>query len=157
MRQVSSALAALLLALSVVVLAPAQRALGAMEEIAVIAHPAVPVSRLDASELEVIFTLSRTAWPNGSRIHPFNHPPRTPLRTAFDRAVLRMEPLDMARFWLDRRIRGQGTSPRSVPNPNLLLRVVAKLAGSISYVSASAVVPGVKVVARVRNGKVVQP
>lgn len=140
-------------------LAQPSRVLSAAEELAVIANPSVPGDRLGAAVLEAVFTLSDGVWSNGDRIVVLNHVPATPTRVAFDRAVLRMDPNHVARFWVDRRIRGQGTSPRAASSPQLLLKVVSKLRGSISYVPSSMVIPGagVKVVARVRNGEVVGP
>lgn len=125
------------------------------EEIAVIAHPDVPADELSQSELRALFTLTRTYWPDGSRAVPFNYPPHSATRVEFDRGVLGMDPDQVARFWLERRIRGQAASIRSAGNPALLVKVVTRLPGSVTYVPASAVAEGVKVVARVRNGKVV--
>lgn len=156
MRTLGPLLAFVLFASSMMTLAPS-RVHGAHEELAVIVHPGVPVERMGEVALEAVFTLSTTSWSNGDRIVPLNHEPLSALRVAFDRAVLRMDPDQVSRFWLDRRIRGQGTSPRVAPTSDLMLKVVAKLRGAIGYVPAAMVVPGVKVVARIRNGEVVAP
>ena len=62
----------------------------------------------------------------------------------FDRAVLGLEPEAVGPFWIDRRIRGESSPPRTVPSTDLLLRVVAKLPGAIAYVYAPLTAPGVK-------------
>jgi hypothetical protein len=44
-----------------------------------------------------------------------------------------------------------------VPEPALVARLVAKLPGSVGYVPASVTLNNVRVVARVRQGKVLAP
>jgi hypothetical protein len=84
----------------------------------------------------------------GVRLVALNQPPGSPARVSFDRTLLGLEPDAVARFWIDQRIRGQGTAPRAIPNVALLLRVLAQLPGGISYVRRAdlpANAPGVKV------------
>jgi hypothetical protein len=87
----------------------------------------------------------------------FTYPPEAEVRRAFDGAVLRMSPEEVARFWLDQRIRGGARPPRQVPDPGLAVRLAAKLPGSIAYVPENLVNGSVKVVARIKSGKVVGP
>ena len=126
-------------------------------DLAVVVNPDVPVARLSASELESIFTSTRRNWSDGSNMSVFTYPPEAEPRQAFDGAVLRMSPGEVARFWLDQRIRGGARPPRQVPDPVLAVRLVAKLPGSIAYVPENLVSAGVKVVARIKAGKVVAP
>ena len=84
----------------------------------------------------------------GIRMIALNQPPGSAARIKFDQALLGLEPDDMARFWIDQRIRGQGSAPRAIPNVALLLRVLAQLPGGVSYVNRGdlpANAPGVKV------------
>jgi hypothetical protein len=122
----------------------------------VIVNPSVRASELSADQLEAIFTMSEREWPGGDAIIPFNYPPGSTLRERFDRTVLRMGPDEVARFWIDRRIRGTGDSPRKVPTVALLLRVIANLHGAIGYVPAGPIPADVKLVARVSAGKVLR-
>ena len=84
----------------------------------------------------------------GMRLVALNQQPGSPARVGFDRTLLGLEPDAMARFWIDQRIRGQGSAPRAIPNVPLLLRVLAQLPGGVSYVRANelpANAPGVRV------------
>ena len=127
-------------------------------DLAVIVNPAVSVAQLSADELESIFTTSRRNWPDGSSVSVFSYPPDDAVRRAFDSAVLKMSADEAARFWLDQRVRGASyRPPRQVPDPALAARLVAKLPGSIAYVPETFVNANVKVVARIRAGKVVGP
>ncbi len=65
---------------------------------------------------------------------PFNHPPRTPDRVAFDKLVLRMAPDEVARYWVDQRIRGGSPPPRTTDSATLLLRLLARLPDALGYV-----------------------
>ncbi len=71
----------------------------------------------------------------GKRMLPLNHLPRSEPREHFDQRVLGMNAEETARYWIDRRIRGQSGAPKSVP-ARLMAAVVAKLPNSIGYVSA---------------------
>jgi ABC-type phosphate transport system substrate-binding protein len=125
--------------------------------LSVIAHPSVPSQKLAAAELAAIFTGAMKNWKDGSTIKLFNAPSGTPMRAEFDSVVLNMTPEQVSRFWIDKRIRGEGTPPRQVTPPELVNRLVATLPGAISYVPDDKVASGVRVVARVRGGKVVTP
>jgi hypothetical protein len=120
----------------------------------VIVHPRLQLNELSADRLEAIFTMSAREWPDGEPTVPYNYAPGSAYREAFDRGVLRMAPEEVARFWIDRRIRGMGDAPRKVPSVALMLRVVANLRGAIGYVPDGPLPPDVKVVARIAGGRV---
>ena len=123
----------------------------------VIVHGASKVERLSAYELEALFTRSQTRWDDGAPVIPFSFPAGTEPRVLFDRVALRLRPEEVGRFWLDHRIRGLGLPPKQVPSAALMLQVIANLPGGIGYVPATRNRPGVKVVARIQQGKVVPP
>jgi hypothetical protein len=123
----------------------------------VIVHPDVEVKQLSDVELEAIFLTERRYWSGTRPIIPFNLPPRSEERTLFDRVALRMEPEAIARYWLDRRVRSGSPPPRQAPDPLTVGRLVAKLPGAIGYIPESLVTHEVRVLARIRNGKVLAP
>jgi hypothetical protein len=126
-------------------------------ELAVIVHKGVPGGGLDRAELAAIFTVSRRTWPNGGSVVPLNAPIGSIPRKAFDHIVLGLQPNEVGQFWIDQRIRGQARPPRQIAEPRLLLRLVAQLAGAIGYVPPAIVDLSVRVVARVRGGKLLPP
>jgi hypothetical protein len=109
----------------------------AAERLVVIAHPRAPASALGAAEVETIFTTRKLFWADGSRIIAFNLPPRSALRVSFDEAALHLSPDEVARFWIDRRVRGGQPPPRQVPDLEMMLRVVAKVEGAVGYAPLS--------------------
>lgn len=89
---------------------------------------------LSLADLATIFTTRKQTWDGGKRIVPFNFPAKHEVRVAFDRAVLEMNADEVARYWIDRRIRGGNPPPKQVNNARLIVRLVEKLDGAIGYV-----------------------
>lgn len=86
------------------------------------------------SELRRIFTNADDSGFSGQRSVPFNHTAGSSDRVGFDRSVLRMNPEEVSRFWIDRKIRGLPGPPRAVDSLSQLLRLVALTPGGIGYV-----------------------
>jgi hypothetical protein len=82
----------------------------------------------------------------GTKLVPFNHPPNTPDRVAFDRIVLGMTPEEVGRYWIDQKIRGGDSPPRTIDSVALLVRVVGALPGAFAYVREGFSSPELKVV-----------
>jgi hypothetical protein len=125
--------------------------------LAVIANPAVPVKALSVSELASIFLRTTRSWKDGTAIRALNLQPSSPERVAFDRAVLHMDPDQSAQFWVDRVVRGEEQAPKAIAKTDIVLRLVPTLAGAIAYIPEDKVDDKVKVLAFVRDGKVVSP
>src|SRR5262245_51336113 len=73
--------------------------------LAIVVNPKNPIKSLKIDEIEAIFKALKRSWPGGKRILPFNFPARHALRVAYDRAALHMEPAEVARYWIDQRVR----------------------------------------------------
>lgn len=128
-----------------------------VDPLLVIVNAASPVQKLSNYELEALFTRTQTRWNDGTPVYPFSFAAGTPERATFDRVVLRLSPEQVGRFWLDRRIRGLGLPPKQVPTAILMLQIVANLPGAIGYFAGTRVRPGVRVIARIVQGKVMPP
>jgi hypothetical protein len=103
------------------------------------------VRSLTRAELKRCFT-GEPVVIEGQRLHPFNFPPSSAERIAFDRAVLGMSPDEAGRFWVDRKIRGQSEPPRSLPSIAHVTKIVTKFAGAIGYLPADQVSADVMVI-----------
>lgn len=125
--------------------------------IAVIVHLDNPINIMSRSDLRPIFQTTQKEWPNGDRIMPLNLPASDSTRKGFDSAVLGLDPDRATRYWIDRKIRGGARPPKKAPNAALAVAVVSKKAEAISYVPLDKVTKDVKVVARIRNGRVEAP
>jgi ABC-type phosphate transport system substrate-binding protein len=130
---------------------------GGGEEIAVIVNVANPATRISREELRPLFQTTKTQWPDGTKAEPLNLGDENSVRQSFDAAVLGLDPDRVARYWVDRKIRGGERPPRKVAAVSSMLRGVATDRGGIGYVPAAEVTPQVKIIARVKNGQVVPP
>jgi hypothetical protein len=92
------------------------------------------VHDVSTAALRRIFQGLPTEFEGGKRYIPLNHATGTPARAQFDRAVLGLEPTQVGPFWIDRRIRDESPPPRTIPSPELALRIAASLPGAITYV-----------------------
>ncbi|WP_437781774.1 hypothetical protein [Sorangium sp. So ce1097] len=146
----------LLLLLALLGMTPSASSFAVEEEIVVVVNQANPVRAAGRDTLRPIFQTTRTEWYGRSAV-PVNLPEDSPLRQRFDKAVLGLDPEGVARYWIDRKIRGGERPPRKVASSSAVLRLVGEEAGGIGYVAAADVNPSVKVIARIRDGQVVPP
>jgi hypothetical protein len=107
---------------------------------------ASPITNVTKAELNRIFSGDAMKI-DGQPVVPFALAPSLPERHAFDQAVLGMSPEEVSKYWIDRRIRGQGNPPKSAPSPEVMTKVVASFPGALGYLPASALTPAVKPVA----------
>jgi len=84
--------------------------------------------------------------PDGTKLLPLNRGNKTGERVGFDESVLGMTPEEVARYWIDRRIRGQSGAPKAVDPAAVLQKVVGRLPGAVSYVRVSELSSQMKVV-----------
>lgn len=115
------------------------------DELVVVVHPSNQETPSRA-QLAAMFTTRKQSWNGGSRVLPFNFPPKHQVRVDFDRTILEMSPEEVARYWIDRRIRGGTPPPKSVNNAGLIVKLVSKLEGAIAYVPQSSVDGSVRIV-----------
>ena len=114
------------------------------EPLVVVAGRAFPSTDISFADLKSAFA-GQPVKIRGTPIIPINHPLGTPTRVEFDHTTLGLEPDAVGRYWVDMRIRDQGKPPVTATTTNLAIRVVAALAGAISYTTRSNVLPTVKV------------
>jgi hypothetical protein len=58
-----------------------------------------------------------------------------------------MGPDEVKKYWIDRRIRGQGNPPKSAPSVDVMVKIVANFPAAIGYVPVAALTPALKPVA----------
>ncbi|MFO7177162.1 MAG: hypothetical protein DIU78_000555 [Pseudomonadota bacterium] len=114
--------------------------------LAVVVAKDSPVSDLSFATLKRLYLGENVNAPGGKRLIPLNHAALSQDRIGFDRAVLGMSAEAVARYWIDRKIRGQSGPPKAVQPTDVLQRVVSHLDGAISYVRHEEVRPELKIV-----------
>lgn len=126
-------------------------------DVYVVVNKGNPATVLTQEELRPVFQTTKTQWSDGVKADPVNLSDDDPARQAFDMAVLGLDPDRVARYWIDRKIRGGERPPRKVPSSGAAARAVASERGAVGYVHRSDLNPALKVVAKISNGKVVAP
>jgi ABC-type phosphate transport system substrate-binding protein len=125
--------------------------------IVVIANKGVGATKVSRDDLRPIFQTKKDTWPDGSSAKPFNLPDANKVRQRFDAAVLGLDSDRVARYWIDRKIRGGERPPQTAPSSAVMVKVISKTAGGVGYVEAAAVDASVKVIAKIVDGQVVAP
>jgi hypothetical protein len=85
--------------------------------------------------LRRVFLSEPVSGPGGLRLVGFNQPAGSRARETFDRVVLGMDPDQVARYWVDQRIRGGVRPPRQVNSVSLLRQVISRFPGAVGYLS----------------------
>ena len=104
-----------------------------------------PMSDISRADLRRAFS-GDPILVGGKALVPFNMAPASTERQAFDHAVLGMSPDEANKFWIDRRIRGQGAPPKSAPSLEVVGKVVANFPNAIGYAPAAAIPAGAKAI-----------
>ena len=104
------------------------------------------VQDLTMSELRRVFTNADDSAFSGQRSIPFNHTAHSADRIGFDQTVLKMNPDEVSRFWIDRKIRGLPGPPRAVDSLAQLLHLVSRHTGGIGYARPGQVTSEVRVI-----------
>jgi hypothetical protein len=117
------------------------------ERIALVVAQDSPIRELSRFELKKLYLGARIEDAAGGRIVPFNQAQGSADRVAFEANVLGMAPDEIARYWIDRKIRGESGAPRALSPVDVLQRVVSRLEHSITYVRVSQILPHVRPIA----------
>jgi hypothetical protein len=110
--------------------------LAAGEPIAIVMSSSSRHRALSSDKLRRIFLALPTDDDDGHRFVPINLGQSSSVRERFDRNVLKMSPTEIARYWIDQRLRGN-KPPRSASSLELCRRAVQELPGAISYLPLS--------------------
>jgi hypothetical protein len=117
----------------------------AKTRLAIVVAKDSPVSDISFYELKRLY-LGEHINAAGKRLLPLNLTPNSRERGVFDRTVLGMSPAAIARYWVDRKIRGDSGPPKAIEPLDLLQRVVARLDGAIAYAPVNEIRPELKAV-----------
>ncbi|HEY6037321.1 MAG TPA: hypothetical protein VIV58_23735 [Kofleriaceae bacterium] len=117
------------------VLALAHDASADRKRLVVVVAKGSSITSISRTDLKHCFMGDSTSI-DGKTLVPFNSEPRTAERAGFDRGVLGMSPDEVGRYWVDRKVRGGSSAPRSLPSVMHVQKVVAKFPNAISYLPA---------------------
>lgn len=110
----------------------------AADPVAVIVGPKNSVSNLPVADLASIYRGEKKYWSAGQRIVALNLVEKHSVRLRFEKAILKMSPEEVERYWMGQKIRGKARPPKIVPNVEVLQKLVAVMPGAIGFVPLSA-------------------
>lgn len=114
--------------------------------LAIVVHPDTGIDALSMDELRKIFLADQLYWPDKSRIVLLMRAPAAYERTFVLSQIYQMSEADFRRYWIGKMFRAEISSgPRVVFSSNMALGLVTAIPGSITFMLASDVTPGVKV------------
>lgn len=116
------------------------------DSLAVVVARNSPLRELSQFELKKLYLGSKLTNPSGKPIMPLNQVTQSPDRVAFDALVLGMTPEEAAKYWIDRKIRGQSGAPEGVRSDELLQRIIMQREHSVAYVRVDQLLEGVRVI-----------
>lgn len=114
--------------------------------LAVVVAKSSSLNELSFRELKRLYMGDSINGPNGKKLIPLTQVPVSRDRVGFDRSVLGMSAEAVARYWIDRKIRGQSGPPKAIDSVDALTRVVGNVDGAIGYVRPDQVRGDVKIV-----------
>ncbi len=117
------------------------------DSLAIVVAKESPIQELSEFELKKLYLGANITDASGQRIVPFNQAPSSPDRVLFEERVLGMTPDEVARHWIDHRIRGGGAAPKAISPSELLQKVVSRMPHSLGYVRVANVQQDVRVIA----------
>jgi ABC-type phosphate transport system substrate-binding protein len=119
------------------------------EDLLIIANPSVELAEpLTLKQIEAIYLLRMTAWPDSSHIVPVNREAGSEIRAKFTSAVLKQDNANLAAYWNEMHFQGK-LPPLVQESEPAMLAFVQKVPGAVGYISASTPAVDVKVLARV--------
>jgi hypothetical protein len=145
MPKLLQTLATLLIALALLAPLGSRSHAAERDVLVVIVAQAAGVTDISLIALRRAFRGESAQYPGGKRVIPFNQSVGSAERAGFDRAVLGLQPSEVGRFWITRRIRDEGLPPRTLPSVEVGQRVVAAYPGALTYVRSSMVDRNVRV------------
>jgi len=127
----------ILAVLAIAVTAPASSG-----DVAVIAHPSVPVREISRSELLDLYTGDVKEWRDGTLIVVLDLKPKSDVKDAFY-GYLGKSTSRMKSIWMRNMLSGEGRPPEAQASETAILESVASTPGAIGYIDRSLVTDAV--------------
>ena len=140
------AVVTLLAGLVLVAARPASRLAAQSSDIAVVVHPDVAIDNLPLVELRRMLLGDREFWPSGVRVTLLLRAPIAKERDVAVQHVCEMTEAQFRQHWIAKVFRAETpNSPKIVYSGEMALDQVSRVPGALTFVEASAVGKGVKV------------
>ena len=115
--------------------------------VAIVVHPETPIENISLAQLRRIFLGEQQYWQGNARITLLVRAPESLEREFVLDRIYRMNEGQFRQYWIAKLFRAEVASgPKVVYSSEMALELVSAIRGAITFVAASAVQPGVKVI-----------
>lgn len=116
-------------------------------DIAVVVHPDTPVSDMTVAEVRKVFIGERQYWTSNMPVILLVRAPVAREREVVLKVIYQMTESQFKQFWIAKIFRSEAVSaPKIVYSSDMANQILAAVPGTIAFVDAKAVAPGLKVV-----------
>jgi ABC-type phosphate transport system substrate-binding protein len=115
-------------------------------EVAIVVNPRTRVSDLSFAELRRIFLGQQQFWGDRSKVTLLVRAPTNYERDVVLNRIYRMDEDRFRQYWIAKMFRAEvAAGPKLVYSTDMALNLIAAIPGAITFIPATAVTPGVKV------------
>ena len=119
---------------------------GKANDLAIVVHPDTPVSKLTFAELRQVFLGERQYWTKDIPVVLLIRAPTSAERDAVLNVIYQMKEPQFKQYWIAKIFRAELSSPPKIVYSNeSATQLIASIPGSIAFVAAADVKPGLKV------------
>lgn len=104
------------------------------------------LQNLSSGDLRQLFLGESIRDQANQKLVALNQLPGSAERTLFDSRILGLSQDEMARYWIDQKVRGLKGPPRNLAPPQMVARVVERFPGAVSYLKPEHVIAGLRMV-----------
>jgi len=120
-------------------------------QVAVIAHPDVPVDSIDENMLLDFYSGDIQEWNNGEKITVFDLKKSKKVKNTFYKYMGKSSSR-MKSIWMKKMLAGEGEPPEAIGDEKSMLLKVAETPGAVGFISAENVDDSVKLIATIDGG-----
>jgi ABC-type phosphate transport system substrate-binding protein len=105
------------------------------------------VNQITATQIRDFYFKKNRNWSDGTSVRFFDRSESNPARSIFFSDILKRNPRQVDRYWIEQKFKSGDTAPSDVDSNQILLDLISRLPGSISYLSDDVTLPkNVKVI-----------
>ncbi len=115
--------------------------------IILIAHPSCPLTKLSRAQVKDYYFKKNRQWPDQSTVRFFDRHESNPARDIFLQTILNRTARQVDNFWIEQKFKSGDSAPSTVDEDKILIDLISRFPGAISYLSEDvSVTKNVKVI-----------
>ncbi|MCS6861421.1 MAG: hypothetical protein NZT92_13985 [Abditibacteriales bacterium] len=116
-------------------------------DVAIVAHPDVPVDNLSLAELRKVFLGDRQFWNTKLRVTLLMRAPEARERNVVLKVIYQMTEAQFRQYWIGKVFRAEAAAgPKIFYSNEMAAELISKIPGAIGFVDAAQIPKGLKVI-----------